>query len=144
MQNCEVRMKRLRVPAADMARKWRRCGECEEERWFYRSDNLGQHLLYLHTPDPLDWPFLCSICDLPKRAKAEVVAHMKREHPEADFSEAGVLTKKDKEAHLEQFNRKMGLLDRIQAVSVETWFWRLPSNRFTNSPEPAALQPDGK
>lgn len=134
MRECNVLVKRLKVPAADLLRKWRRCGQCAD-RWFYRSDNLRQHILYCHTPNPSDWPFLCAVCDLPKRAKAEVIAHMKRDHPEEDITEMGVKTKKAKEAHFGLFDRKMALMDRIMAISVENWYWRLPSNRFANSPD---------
>ena len=113
-------------------RKTRKCEHCS-----YTSDrksNMSAHVTRMHRDETgATMPFCCAICDETFCAKQDLTRHINLKHSAEGLMDEIILKSDDVAINL--LNNKLMCIDRLMAISVETFFWVLPSNRFSNGPE---------
>ena len=113
-------------------RKIRKCDYCTYET--DRKSNMESHLVRIHREETgLTLPFACSACDEQYCSKQDLSRHQKKTH---GVLEPVPLIVRQDEAGIKLFENKVRCIDWIMAISLETYFWVLPSNRFTDGPDP--------
>ena len=75
-------------------------------------------------------PFACQLCEGRSFAsKQDLVKHVGTNHP-ATLSEEALID--NSSGNVCRVRLQLETLDQVMNVTIEPWFWVLPSNRFTN------------